>query len=75
MMVFRGKLRAELWQALEQGQLAITPDTSSAAMRSLLNRLGRVVWNVSILDHYDHGVGVATYLVIYLRGGPMGNRR
>jgi hypothetical protein len=75
MMVFRGKLRAELWQALQQGQLALPPDTNEAAVRSLLNRLGRVVWNVKILDRYDQGAGVATYLAHYLRGGPMGNRR
>jgi hypothetical protein len=34
-----------------------------------------VVWNVKILDRYDHGAGVATYLANYLRGGPIGNQR
>jgi hypothetical protein len=75
MIVFRGKLRAELLRALESGELAIPPDTSAAAVRSLLNRLGRVVWNVKILDRYDHGAGVATYLARYLRGGPIVNQR
>jgi hypothetical protein len=67
MIVFRGKLRAKLLRALERGELAIPPDTSEAAVRSLLNRLGRVVWNVKILDRYAHGAGVATYLARYLR--------
>jgi hypothetical protein len=75
MIVFRGKLRAELLRALERGELAIPPDTNEAAVRSLLNKLGRVVWNIKILDRYDHGAGVATYLARYLRGGPIGNSR
>lgn len=75
MIVFRGKLRAELLRAQERGELTIPPDTSVAAVRSLLNKLGRTVWNVKILDRYDHGAGVATYLARYLRGGPIGNKR
>lgn len=75
MMVFRGMLRAELLQALERGELTVPPNTSEAKLRGLLNRLGRTTWNVKILDRYDHGVGVATYLARYLKGGPISNRR
>jgi Putative transposase/Transposase zinc-binding domain len=75
MMVFRGKLRAALLRALQRGVLRIPPDTSAAQLRSLLNRLGRIDWNVKILERYDHGNGVAKYLARYLRGGPISNQR
>ena len=75
MMVFRGMLRAELLQALQRGELSVPPDTSEARLRGLLNRVGRTTWNVKILERYDHGVGVATYLARYLKGGPISNRR
>ncbi len=75
MIVFRGLLRAELLQALQRGELTVPPDTTAARLRDLLNRLGRTTWNVKILERYDHGVGVATYLARYLKGGPISNRR
>lgn len=75
MVVFRSRLRAELLDALERGELTVPPDTTAARVRGLLNRLGRRNWNVKILDRYDHGVGVATYLARYLKGGPILNRR
>ena len=75
MQVFRGKLRAFLLKALNKGQLALPPDLTEAAARSLLNRLGRVVWNVKILERYEHGQGVVTYLARYLKGGPISNGR
>lgn len=75
MIVFRGKLRAELLAALDQGRLQLPPNYSTTQTRSLLNRLGRTVWNVKILDRYDHGVGVATYLARYLKGGPISPKR
>ena len=75
MLVFRGMLRAQLLQALDQGRLTVPPSTTEARLRGLLNRLGRTTWNVKILDRYEHGVGVATYLARYLKGGPISNRR
>jgi hypothetical protein len=53
----------------------LPPDWSEAQAQSLLNRLGRVVWNVKIFDPYEHGRGVATYLARYLKGGPLSNGR
>ncbi len=44
-------------------------------MKSLLNKLGRKVWNVKIQDRYEHGRGVLNYLARYLRGGPISNKR
>jgi len=75
MIVFRGQLRANLLQALDRGELTIPPSTTEAKLRGLLNRLGRTTWNVKILERYDHGIGVATYLARYLKGGPISNGR
>jgi len=72
---FRGKFLAYLRKALDKGKLALPPDLSQAAAESLLNGLGRVVWNVKIFDPYEHGRGVATYLARYLKGGPISNGR
>jgi len=41
----------------------------------VLNRVGRMTWNVKILDCYAHGQGVVTYLARYLKGGPLSNGR
>jgi hypothetical protein len=75
MIKFRGKLRAKLIEKLDRGELVVPPDTSEAKLRGLLNKIGRIVWNVKILERYDHGRGVATYLAHYLKGGPIGNHR
>ncbi|MCA9122167.1 MAG: transposase [Planctomycetaceae bacterium] len=75
MRVFRGRFRKLLLRALERGALELPPNMTEAGVRSLLNRVGRVTWNVKILERYDHGVGVATYLARYLKGGPIGNGR
>jgi hypothetical protein len=75
MEVFRGKLRAELLRLLKRGELVLPPETSAAQLRGLLNKLVRVAWNVKILERYEHGRGVATYLARYLKGGPLPNQR
>jgi len=62
-------------KALEKGQLTLPPDTTATQFKNLLNKLGRVDWNVKILDRYDHGRGVLVYLARYLKGGPIGNER
>ena len=75
MIKFRGKFRAMLLDQLARGALQVPPDTTACRLRSLLNKLGRTVWNVKILERYDHGRGVAIYLANYLKGGPIGNHR
>lgn len=75
MIIFRGKLRSELLAALQRGQLQPPPDQTPAQLRGLLNKLGRVVWNVKLLERYDHGIGVITYLARYLKGGPIAPSR
>ena len=73
MMLFRGKLLDALGRALERGELRVPADLSRERVRSLLNRLGRIKWNVHIRARYAHGAGVAAYLARYLKGGPLKN--
>jgi len=75
MTMFRGKLRAKLRRAAERGELVLPDGWNLARFCSLLNKLGRVAWNVKILEPYEHGEGVATYLARYARGGPLKNQR
>ena len=72
---FRGKFLAYLRKALDKGELVPPPDKSLAQTQSVLNRLGRQVWNAKIFDPYEHGRGVATYLARYLKGGPISHGR
>jgi len=75
MAMFRGKLLAKLRRLLTSGKLALPPERSLPQTLSLLNRLGRTVWNVRLLERYSRAEGVTIYLAKYLRGGPIGNRR
>jgi hypothetical protein len=75
MTLFRGKLRAKLRRAAERDELVLPPGWRKARLFSLLNKLGRVPWNVKILEPYEHGEGVATYLARYVKGGPIRNQR
>jgi hypothetical protein len=75
MRKFRGRLRSLLLAALQRGELQLPPNQTAAQVRSLLNRVGRTTWNVKILERYEHGAGVATYLARYVKGGPLGNGR
>lgn len=75
MIVFRGKLRSYLLDALDRGELEAPTGMSEAELRSLLNRVGRMTLNVKILEQYEHGLGVVRYLARYIHGGPLGKRR
>lgn len=75
MALFRGKFLALVRQSLLQQRLAYPQEVRAQQMLNLLNQLGRRKWNVRICKRYAHGVGVATYLSRYLRGGPIANSR
>jgi hypothetical protein len=75
MSLYRGKLLAKLRRAAEKGELVLPEGWNRSRFFSLLNKLGRVDWNVKILEPYPHGEGVATYLARYARGGPINNQR
>jgi len=73
MALFRGKLLAKLAGAVDRERLQLPPEASAQRLRNLLNRLGRVKWNVHLCRRYAHGAGVITYLARYVRGGPLKN--
>lgn len=73
--VFRGKLCDFLKQAVVSGDLVIPPLMTAAKCHSLLNRMGRVRWNVRQQEMYPHGVSVAGYLARYMSGGPISDKR
>jgi hypothetical protein len=75
---FRSKFLAYLRHALKRGKLVVPPDRTPAQVHNLLHAqgpLGRLKWNVKILDRYAHGRGVLTYLARYLKGGPIHHGR
>ena len=73
MVMFRGKFRALLLEKLSE--LHLPPNSNKLKWQNLLNRLGRTLWNVKLLERYDHGTGVLKYLARYLRGGPISPKR
>jgi hypothetical protein len=73
MMLFRGKLIAALRALHRAGALRRPESLSEAHFDRLLNRLGRVKWNVHIQARYAHGAGVSVYLARYVRGGALHN--
>jgi hypothetical protein len=73
MMLFRGKFLAALREGLERARLRLPPDCGRERFTSLLNKLGRVKWNVRLCTRYAHGEGVAAYLARYLKGGALKN--
>ena len=75
MAVFRGKLCARLKAALDDRELSVPVGMTEARLRSMLNRLGRNVWNVRVQERYRHGVSVAGYIARYITGGPISDQR
>jgi hypothetical protein len=75
MIKFRGKFKALLREEVGRGKIQLPPSLTPGGLESLLAKLTRVNWNIKILERYDSGVGVATYLAGYLKGGPIGNSR
>jgi len=75
MMKFRGKFKAMLKQKIASGKIKLPPSMTETGFDALLRKLTKVDWNVKILSRYPTGVGVATYLARYLKGGPIGNSR
>ena len=74
--VFRGKYVAGLRKAYAAGELQLPRGLSESAFDKLMGKVGRrVKWNTRICERYGHGVGVATYLARYLRGGPLRNQQ
>ena len=75
MIKFRGKFKAMLKQKITSGEIQLPPSMTLQGFEALLRKLTKIDWNVKILNRYDSGAGVATYLARYLKGGPIGNSR
>lgn len=73
MTLFRGKFLAALKHEIECAQLRLPPQQSLARFTTLLNKLGRVKWNVRLCTRYAHGAGLTAYLARYVRGGALKN--
>jgi hypothetical protein len=67
--LFRGRLCAQLREALREEALSLPPSLSTERALSLVNRLCTIKWNVYLCQRYAHGEGVMTYLARYVRGG------
>jgi len=70
-LLYRGRFRAAIQQALDNDELRLPPDHSKVHVARLLRQAGSKVWCVKIEEQYAHGKGVMQYLSRYLRGGPI----
>jgi hypothetical protein len=75
MKKFRGKFKSMLKDAILAGKIELPDCMSDESFEGLLKKVTNIDWNVKILRRYKSGVGVATYLARYLKGGPIGNSR
>lgn len=70
-MLYKGRFRAAIRQALENEELQLPPDQSQGEAMNVVRKAGRKTWCVRIEEQYAHGRGVLAYLGRYLRGGPI----
>ncbi len=80
MKKFRGKFKALLQAKITAtkntpSKMQLPPRMSQEEWASTLRSVSTLDWNVKILARYKSGIGVATYLARYLKGGPIGNSR
>lgn len=73
--LYKGKLLARLWTALQSGALKLPEGRCAADIARLLKAVGRKGWNVRVQERYAHGRGVMRYLARYVKGGPISDRR
>lgn len=73
--LFRGKMLESIRQAILNGSLRLPDGLHEQKALNLLNKLGRLQWNVHICERYAYGEGVVKYLAKYVRGGPLSNSR
>ena len=73
--LFKGKLLARLWTALNADELTIPPYMERGDIQRLLRKLNEKKWNVHIRERYCYGHGVMLYLARYVKGGVISNQR
>ena len=70
-LVYRGKLLSRIESMVRGNQLRLPDGWNLGHAIGALRAASRKHWNVRIEERYAHGVGVATYLARYMRGGPI----
>lgn len=73
--LFKGKLLARLWDALNTDKLTLPPYMKHSDIQRLLRKLNEKKWNVHIRERYRHARGVMLYLARYVKGGAISNQR
>ena len=73
--MFRGKFLALISDALNNGLLVYPAQKEQQYWRNMINKQGRVKWQVYACKPYQHGLGVARYLARYIRGGAIKNHQ
>ena len=73
--LYRGRYLSSLIKLIEDGKITIPPDKDIHYYKTLVNKLGRVKWNIRIEEKYDNAKGVINYLARYSRGGPFHDRQ
>jgi hypothetical protein len=73
--LYKGKLLARLWEALQHDALQLPPGQTVGDIQRLLRQLKDKEWNVCIRERYAHGKGVMLYLSRYVKGGAISNQR
>jgi hypothetical protein len=73
--IYKGKLLAKLWDALNDGTLTLPKSQTSAGIQRLLRQLNNKDWNVCLRERYEHGKGVMLYLSRYVKGGAISDQR
>ena len=69
--MYRGKVQAALYRALQDKILKLPPDLNLAQFFKLYRAVNQKQWSVRIEERYEHGKGVMLYLSRYLKGGPL----
>lgn len=73
--LYKGKLLARLWAALQADELQLPAGQAKGDIQRLLRKLNEKTWNVRIQERYPHGQGVLRYLARYVKGGAITDRR
>lgn len=74
-VVYRGMLLQKVELLVRAGRLCLPKGWNLGHAMGALRAAARKKWNVRVEDRYEHGVGVATYLARYMRGGPIKSSR
>jgi hypothetical protein len=74
-VVYRGMLLRKVEQLVRAGTMHLPDGWNLGHAMGALHAAARKKWNVRVENRYEHGVGVATYLARYMRGGPIKSSR